>query len=122
MRGRSALAGLSVALLSISAAWADPRCAGPENWPASMTFARLKNEGVLANDQVDFRRTSVHQIASQKIGHDLYRQVFEITFHLQAGYPKAGKPVRAIAVSDASMDECSMSDVTVYRIDEPSPR
>ncbi len=82
-----------------------------------MTFAQLKNAGVLVNDGVDFKRTSVTQIASQKIGSDLYRQVFEIDFYL-----KDGRPVRSIAVSDASMEECSMSDVTVYRISDSSSK
>ena len=108
-----AATGMGVAMLCASSARADPRCAGPDNWPASMTFAQLKNAGVLSNDKVDFSLTSVRQIASEKIGRDLYRQVFEVAFHL-----KDGKLVRAIAVSDASMDECSISDVTVYRIAE----
>ena len=111
------LAGLSITLLSMATARADPKCAGPENWPASMTFAQLKNAGVLANNEVDFGRTSVRQIASEKIGRDLYRQVFEISF-----YMKDGKAVRSISVSDASADECSISDVTVYRIAEPNPK
>ncbi|MGM4886407.1 hypothetical protein [Tardiphaga sp. 11_C7_N12_6] len=76
-----------------------------------MTFVHLKNAGVLVNDEVDFGRTSVQQIASQRIGRDLYRQVFKIAFHL-----KDGRLVQAVAVSDASKEECSMSGVTVYRI------
>jgi hypothetical protein len=111
-----ALAGLCIALLSASPGLADPKCAGQESWPASMTFAQLKNAGVLANDVVDFSRTSVKQIASQRIGKDLYRQVFKIAFHL-----KNGRLAQAIAVSDASKEECSMSDVTVYRIAGPAP-
>jgi hypothetical protein len=65
---------------------------------------------------VDFSRTSVQQIASQRIGKDLYRQVFKIAFHL-----KNGRLVQAITVSDASKEECSMSDVTVYRIADRFP-
>ena len=103
--------GLCIALLSASPALADPKCDGPENWPAAMTHVQLKNLGVLVNDEVDFSRTSVQQIASQRIGKDLYRQVFKITFYL-----KNGRLVQAIAVSDASREECSMSRVTVYRI------
>jgi hypothetical protein len=76
-----------------------------------MTHVQLKNAGLLVNDEVDFSRTSVQQIASQQIDKGLYRQVFKITFHL-----KTGKLVEAIAVSDASKEECSMSRVTVYRI------
>ena len=55
-----------------------------------MTFAQLKNEGVLTNDGVDFTRTTSEQIASQKIGRDLYRQVFKVTF-----FRKDGRTVRA---------------------------
>ena len=112
-----ALAGLSIALLSALPALADPKCAGPENWPAAMTHTKLKNDGVLVIDEVDFSRTSVQQIASQRIGKDLYRQVFKIDFHL-----KNGRLVQAITVSDASKEECSMSDVTVYRIADPVPQ
>jgi hypothetical protein len=111
-----ALAGLCIALFSTSPALADPKCDGPENWPAAMTHVQFKNAGVLVNDEVDFSRTSVQQIASQRIGRDLYRQVFKIAFQL-----KNGKLVQAIAVSDASKEECSMSAVTVYRIAGAAP-
>ena len=107
---------LCIALPSASPARADPKCDGPESWPAAMTHVQLKNASVLVNDEVDFSRTSVQQIASQRIGKDLYRQVFKIAFHL-----KNGRLVQAIAVSDASREECSMSAVTVYRIAGPSP-
>jgi len=90
---------------------ADPDCAGPDRWPAAMTFVQLKNAGVLTNDQVDFSRTASTRIASQKIGPDLYRQVYKVSYVL-----KGGARVQAIAISDASSQECSMSDVTVYRI------
>lgn len=109
----TAFAGLCFALLSGSPARADPKCDGPESWPAAMTHVYLKNAGVLVNEEVDFTRTAVHQIASQRIGKDLYRQVFKVVFHL-----KDGKLVQAIAVSDASKEECSMSRVTVYRISD----
>jgi hypothetical protein len=105
----------AAAVLSGSRAMADPKCDGPNHWPASMTFVQLKNAGVLVNKQVDFTRTTSVMIASQRIKPDLYRQVFKVTFIL-----KDGKAVRAIAVSDASSDECSISDVTVYRIADDS--
>ena len=81
-----------------------------------MTFVQLKNAGVLTNEQVDSSKTTSVQIASQKIGRDLYRQVFKVTY-----VRKDGTVVQSIAVSDASEEECSMSDVTVYRIVGPSP-
>ncbi len=101
------MAGVTVA----SSALADPDCTGANHWPANMTFARLKNAGVLTNEGVDFSRTKSIQIASQKIGSDLYRQVFEVTFFL-----RNGDFVQAIAISDASGEECSMSDVKVYKV------
>jgi hypothetical protein len=109
-------AGLCIALLSASSALADPKCDGAESWPAAMTHVHLKNAGVLVNDEVDFDGTVVQQIASQQIDQNLYRQVFKISFRL-----KNGTMVQAIAVSDASEEECSMSGVTVYRIDARSP-
>jgi hypothetical protein len=72
--------GLCTALLSASPALADPKCDGPENWPAAMTHAQLKNDGVLVNEEVDFSRTAVQQIASKRIGKDLYRQVSRVSF------------------------------------------
>ena len=59
---------------------------------------------------------SLWRIAGQRIGKDLYWQVFKIVHHL-----KNGKQVQAISVSDASKEECSMSAVTVYRIADPAP-
>jgi hypothetical protein len=111
-----AFAGLCIALFSASPVLADPNCDGPESWPAAMTHAQLKNDGVLVNDEMDFSRTAVQQIASQRMKKNLYRQVFKIVFHL-----KNGRLVQAIAVSDASKEECSMSHVTIYRIADPTP-
>lgn len=104
-------AGTCILLLSAALALADPKCDGPEVWPDAMTHVHLKNDGVLVNDEVDFSRTAVQQIASHRIAKNLYRQVFKVVFHL-----KNGSLVQAIAVSDASKEECSMSNVAVYRI------
>ena len=111
-----ALAGLCIALLSASPVLADPKCDGPEGWPAGVTHSKLKGGGFLVNDEVDFSRTAVQQIASQRIKKNLYRQVFKIVFQ-----KKDGSLIQVIAVSDASKEECSMSDVTVYRIAGPTP-
>ena len=94
-----------------SPANADPNCAGPDHWAAGSTFTQLKNAGLLTNENVDFSSVTSIQINSSKIGRNLYRQVFKITFPL-----KSGGTVEAIAISDASREECSMSDVTVYRV------
>jgi hypothetical protein len=71
----------------------------------------LKNAGVLRNDQIDFAHVSSVLLVSQKIGPDLYKQAFLVTFPL-----KSGGQERAIAISNASNEECSMSDVAVYRL------
>jgi hypothetical protein len=115
---RSAIVlGLTAALAAgAMAARADPDCSGPGHWPANMTLGQLKNAGVIRLPEIDFERTTSTQIASQKIGPDRWRQVFEVTFHR-----KDGEKIQAIAVSDASSGECSMGDVTVYRIVPQSP-
>jgi len=106
-----------VALVATAPASADPDCSGPNRWPASMALATLKNAGLITNKTVDFSRTTSLMIASQKIGADLYRQVFKITFRL-----KAGGSVTTIVVSDASEGECSISQPTVYRVLADGPR
>lgn len=109
---RLATEGMAIAIAGFaSAAAADPDCSGPDRWAAGSTFTQLKNARVLTNDEVDLSRTISVQIASQKIGRNLYRQVFRITYFL-----KNGEDVLAIAVSNASKQECSMSDVEVYRV------
>ncbi len=101
------VAGLS----STGAAHADPDCAGPDHWVANMVHAQLKNAGVVSNDQIDFPHVTSVMLVSQKIGPDLYKQAFLVTFPL-----KSGGEERAIAVSNASDEECSMSDIAVYRL------
>lgn len=99
-----------LALLLPAASPADsPRCDSPQGWAASMTFVLLKNAGITDNSQLDFARTQVVLIASQKIGKDLYRQVHRVTY-----VRHDGTTIEAIAVNDASHVECSMSGVQVY--------
>jgi hypothetical protein len=118
---RSAIVMACAAALAAGAApaaRADPDCSGPDHWPANMTLAQLKNAGVIRSPEIDFERTASREIASQKIAPDRWRQVFEVTFHR-----KDGGKIEAIAVSDASSGECSMGEVTVYRIaPDPPPR
>lgn len=107
MAGLAALVGLNIATPAI----ADPDCSGPNRWPSNMAFAQLKNVGVLDPASIDPSRTTSVQIASEKIGNDLYRQVFRVKFFL-----KNGNIVQAIAISDSSKEECSISNVTIYRV------
>ena len=86
-----------------------PDCTHPDAWPAGMAFAQLKNAGVLDSDTLDFTKTKVTRLASEKIGKTLYRQV-----HLVRFVKKSGEATEAITVNDVSHQECSMSDVDVY--------
>lgn len=88
-----------------------PDCTNPESWPAGTTFTYLKNAGVVASDTLDFKKTTVTRLASEKIGKDLYRQV-----HLVRFFKLSGEVVQAIAVSNASSEECSMSSADVYLV------
>lgn len=88
-----------------------PDCSGPNHWAAGTAFTKLKNAGVVTNDAVDFDHVTSRTILSQRIGRDLWRQAFRVTFPL-----KSGKRVEAIVVSDASSEECSMSDAQVFLV------
>lgn len=86
-----------------------PDCSG--KWPTNMTFALMKNAGLINNNNIIFSKTKTVRLASQKIGRDLWHQVYLITFIM-----KTGKIIEAIAIHNASKEECSMSDVKVYVI------
>jgi hypothetical protein len=106
------LAILWVFALASSAALAKPPdCTSPEAWPAGMAFTHLKNAGVVTNDALDFKKTTVTRLASEKIGKDLYRQVHLIRF-----FKISGESIQAIAVNEVSNQECSMSNVDVYLV------
>jgi len=91
----------------------DPNCASPEAWPSSMAFTHLKNAGILDSKRLDFQKTRVHVLTSEKIGRDLYRQV-----HLVRFQNKSGEQVSAITINEVSHEECSMSNVDVYLVSE----
>jgi tRNA(Met) C34 N-acetyltransferase TmcA len=84
-----------------------PNCSG--GWPTNMTFVLLKNAGLLNNKSIDFSKTKTVRLASEKVGKDLWRQVYLVTFTTISG----GR-IEAIAVHDASDEECSMSGVKVF--------
>jgi len=102
--------GTAILLFAAAAASGNPNlgCSGPDNWAAGSTYAQLKNAGLLSPDSVDFSKTHVQLLAQQKIGKDLYRQIHEILFTL-----KSGSIVRALSTSNASSQECSMSNVKI---------
>ena len=92
-----------------------PDCTDSGAWPASMAYAELKNAEIIDSDTLDFEKTRVVRLASERIGKDpifhkgLYRQVHRVTF-----VKKSGETLAVITVNDASHQECSMSDVDVY--------
>ncbi len=86
-----------------------PDCTSPDAWPAGMAFTYLKNAGIVDNATLDFSKTAVTRLASEKVDKDLYRQIHLIRFT-----KKSGEQVVVITVNDVSSDECSMSDVGVY--------
>ncbi|SRR6266852_3463181 len=84
-----------------------PDCSG--SWPTNMTFVHMKNAGLVDNSSVDFSKTETVRIASEKMGKDLWHQVYHVTF-----IKKSGDAINAIAVHDASREECSLSGVEVF--------
>lgn len=106
---KSLLVATLLVLLPSAAFAGDPDCAGVDRWPTSMAFVHLKNAGITDSDRVDFTKTKTMRLASEKIGTDLFRQVHDVTFT-----ERSGRTIEVIAVSDASHEECSMDDVTVF--------
>lgn len=84
-----------------------PDCSG--GWPTNMAFGYLKNAGLADNSSIDFSKTKTIRVASEKIGKDLWRQVYDVVF-----IKKSGEEVEAVAVHNASQEECSMSGVEVF--------
>ncbi len=86
-----------------------PACSGPNNWAAAMAHVHLKNANLLDNESVDFSKTKVVILASEKVSKDLYRQIHLVTF-----FEKTGRKIEAITSNEASTHECSMSPVEVF--------
>jgi len=84
-----------------------PDCSG--SWPTNMTFVHLKNAGLADNSSIDFSKTKTSPLASERVGRDLWHQVYYVTFT-----KKSSETIEAIAVHDASLEECSMSGVEVF--------
>jgi hypothetical protein len=86
-----------------------PDCSG--GWPTKMTFVHLKNAGLADNSSIDFSKTKTVRLASEKVGKDLWHQVYHVTFT-----KSSGDVIEAFAVHDASSQECSMTGVEVFVI------
>jgi enamine deaminase RidA (YjgF/YER057c/UK114 family) len=91
-------------------------CAAQERWAPNMAYGQLKNEGVLTPDTVDFARTEVEHLATERKGPDLYEQRLRVTFHRHDG-----TSVAVLTRNDVSSEECSMSAVAVERVDATRP-
>jgi hypothetical protein len=76
-----------------------------------MALTQLKNSGILMPESSDVSASKVVRLASEKIGKDLYRQIYKITFS-----DKAGNAIEVISMNNASNVECSESGVEVFVI------
>lgn len=103
----------SITTKSLAATSSDPDCRDKDAWPAAMAFTFLKNANLVTNETLDFSKTKVSRLASEKISKDLYRQIHLVTY-----VKKDGNEISAVTVNDASSEECSMSGVDVYVIDK----
>lgn len=105
---RTSIAILLLLIASSTAMAKEPDCS---SWPTNMAFVHLKNAGLTNNSLTDPSKATAVRLASEKIGKDLYRQVYRITFHVASG-----EDIEVITSSNASFDECSMSAVDVFVI------
>lgn len=111
------LLGLAVLIFTCPLYAKAPDCTDAGAWPASMAYSQLKNAQIIDSYTLNFDKTKVVRIASEKIGKDSvlhvdrYRQVHRVTF-----VKRTGERLTVVTVSDASHEECSMSDVDVYLV------
>jgi len=76
-----------------------------------MAEVKLQNARLIKIAQLDESKTTATPLSVEKIGKDLYRQVFDITLH-----SRSGQEFHVITVNSASSVECSMSGVVVYLV------
>src|SRR3954465_8585420 len=106
---RAALKVVMAAIFVMPAAVALAKSPGCASWPTNMALVHLKNAGLIDTPSVIAAQTKAVRLASEKIGKDLYQQVYDITFHTTDG-----KQTEVITKSQASSEESSMSGVDVY--------
>lgn len=89
--------------------------AEPNNghWAESMTFVYLKNLGLVNNYNIDFSKTKTTRLLSEKIGNDLYKQMYFVRY-----FYTNGNTIDVLAMHNASDKELSMSDVEIFIISE----
>ena len=86
---------------------------GPDchSWPMNISEGWLKNAGIVDIIDLDESKTKITLLASEKKAKGLYTQIYHFIF-----YDEKGNIYEIITNSDASYEECSMSDVDVYLI------
>jgi hypothetical protein len=79
------------------------------SWPTTMTLHVLRDEGLVDAAQIDESGTQTERLASEKVGNDLWNQIYFVRFKL-----RTGKTVEAIARVSASSDADMRSGPVVY--------
>ncbi len=96
-------------VLALPVRAASPDCGGENGWAVRMALTQLKNNGLLPPERSDVSPVNVVRLASERIGKDLYRQIYKITFA-----DKAGNTIEVLTMNNASNVECSESGVEVF--------
>ena len=60
-------------------------CTDPEYWPADLVEGAVVDSGFASRDELDYSKTKVVRLASEKISVALYRQVQRVTFVKKSG-------------------------------------
>jgi hypothetical protein len=93
-----------------SSTFADPDCAGVNQWPTRSALVALKEAGLISG-KVDFTKTKTIRLASEQLSQDRYRQIHHVDV-----IEKSGNKVEIITQNDVSSVECSETGVEVYVI------
>ena len=86
-----------------------PDCS--KGWPTDMAFTYLKNAGLTTNEKVDFSKTKTIRLASERLKPGLWHQVYDVRFT-----DKSGNVIEVIAIHNASLEECSVTEPEIYVI------
>jgi hypothetical protein len=103
-------AAFAFAVPALCFAGSPPGC---KSWPTNIAIVYLKNAGMTDPIKLDESKTHAVRIASERIGKDLWRDVYDIKF-----YEHGGRSFEVITSSEASSQECSMSAPTVWVVSQ----
>ncbi len=92
---------------------AAPDCTGRDRYQAVTAFVHLKNAGLTDNAKIDFTKTKVTRLASEKVSARLFRQVHRVVFT-----EHSGKQIEVITVNDVSFEECSETSFDVFVVSQ----